>query len=475
MKALIEFRDFSFTYPPRGDLDHPVRTLDNLNLAIFPGDFLLLRGDSGSGKSTLLKALCGLVPHESGGKVAGQLILDGREIRDTGPTELCDLAGMAFQNPRNQLFTPTVREEIAFSLQNRAVPAPEMASRIGRSLDYVGLSGFEYRSPRSLSGGEKQRLLLAILLAWDPPVFLLDEPLSALDPRGRTELAKLLGRLSREKGKTIIMAEKGEVFSGSFPRRTVVLRRGRLEEAGKAPLGKPPLPADLPGDRPGAGVPEGSSLNIENLSFSYPSRGDFPERRLFQGANFSFPSGRITTLAGANGSGKSTLASLIAGLLSPRKGTIRHGDRDLTSMTTAERSSFMGYLLQNPDYQLFSSSVEDEIAFGLKHLPPGERRDRLEETLEAFHLTDLALTPPALLGFSLKKRVTLACLAARQPSFSLLDEPDWGQDGEGLSLIEAYMERALSRGGGIILISHNLKLAARWEDRRITLEGGCYD
>jgi energy-coupling factor transporter ATP-binding protein EcfA2 len=463
MNPLVELKDFSFTYPSRGY--RTVRALDSLNISINRGEFILVKGDSGSGKSSLLLSLCGIIPHATGGRIAGRLIIDNRDIREHDPHELSCLAGAAFQNPHNQFFTPTVRDEVAFSLQNRGVPGPEMAIRIKESLEYTGLAGFEDRSPRTLSGGEKQRLLLSILLAWDPPVFLLDEPFSALDPEGAVQLAHLLEKLHREKSKTIILAEKRGEYIESFADRVLYLEEGKTgtdPEFENGQWKKFPL-SSL---KRTSSEEKKVSLEINDLSFTYPQG-----RMIFSHDNFTFAGGEITALRGVNGSGKSTLASLIMGVLKPQGGSILLGEDDLGPLSLAKRAQSVGYLLQNPDLQLFAPTVKEEIGFGLKHLSPEERENRIGETLEFFHLEELSDTPPSILGFAMRKRITLACVYARKPLFSLLDEPDWGQDREGLNLIGNYMNETVSRGGGVILITHNDTLASAWQARSIILGG----
>ncbi|MDC7219272.1 MAG: ABC transporter ATP-binding protein [Spirochaetales bacterium] len=462
---MIKAEDFSFTYPvPRslqkeGRADFfQKRALDRVSLTIESGEFLLLTGGSGSGKSSLLLALSGMIPHVTGGKIGGKLAIGGKEIRSLNPSLLAETTGAAFQNPHTQLLTPSVREEVAFPLQNRGIPRGEMLRRIEKSLEFTGLTGLEDRNPRDLSGGEKQRLLLAVLIAWDPPVFLLDEPLSALDPAGAEAMMELLIRLNREQGKTIILAEKNLEYHKEGIGRVFHMDYGRIIEK----------PIQTESDffsfksSPQILKEELPSLEISRISFAYPQSSP-----IFEDFSLSLKPGEVLALSGVNGSGKTTLASLIMGVLKPQKGAVKLGQLDLTSLSVAERARHLGYLFQNPDHQLFCPTVREELAFG------GHEK-AVEEALSYFKLIDYAELPPALLSFALRKRVALASVYAENSPFYLLDEPDWGQDRDGLEGIIRFVGEEKARGKGFLLISHNRRLVEALADREITLPGGHY-
>jgi energy-coupling factor transport system ATP-binding protein len=455
---VIRAEEFSFTYPIPSGMEGVAgpaffrKALDRINLTVSEGDFVLLTGGSGSGKSTLLLALSGMLPHVTGGKIGGTLHLGGKEIRTLNPSALSETAGVAFQNPHTQLFTPTVREEIAFPLQNRGVPSGEMEEKIRRSLEFTGLAGYGDRNPRELSGGEKQRLLLAVLLAWDPPLYLLDEPLSALDPPGAVQILGLLKTLNRERGKTIILAEKN-LEGGEFHRRFHLSGGCLVKEEHLSYPVCPPVP--------GKDYPRDASLILSGLDFSYP--GAPP---LFKNFSLTLNPGETIGLSGANGTGKTTLASLLMGFLKPAAGRLLLGERDLSGHSVAERAGLLGYLFQNPDHQLFASSLREELGFGL---PEGDRESRIDDILEAFGLKPWENIPPAMLSFALRKRVALAAAAARDTPFMILDEPDWGQDREGMDMIRRFVRQGAGQGRGFLLISHNRLLVKELADREVVL------
>ena len=334
-----------------------------------------------------------------------------------------------------------------------------MEKRIKESLAFTGLSGRENRKPRELSGGEKQRLLLAVLLAWDPPVYLLDEPLSALDPAGAREILDLLIRLNREQGKTIVLAEKSREGWNKGISRFFRMDRGRLTES--AP---PENISSIKEKEKKIQKVSGTDkpvLSLEHIRFAYP--GFTP---LFRNFSLEIAPGEAVFLTGMNGTGKTTLASLMLGLLKPQKGVVKLGERDLTGLTIARRSAYLGYLFQNPDYQLFNPTVREEVSFGIN-----EEDGTFDEVLDRFGLSGYAQLPPALLSFAMRKRVALASVYARDTPFVILDEPDWGQDREGLEGIVRYVREGTARGKGFLVISHNPALVEALADREIRLPG----
>ncbi|MDA3849766.1 MAG: ABC transporter ATP-binding protein [Spirochaetaceae bacterium] len=199
----VRVEDFSFTWPGAGQ-----RALSQLNLQLRPGEIILCSGAAGSGKSSLLLALTGLIPHKTGGKIAGSIKIDGQDTRDLSPLIISKTVAMSFQQPQDQFFTLTLREELAFSLEQQALDPSEIKKRVVEALEFTGLGGMEERSPQELSGGEMQRASLAILLARRPRVYLLDEPLAALDPQGRKEMIHLLGQVCHRDNAAMVICSK---------------------------------------------------------------------------------------------------------------------------------------------------------------------------------------------------------------------------------------------------------------------------
>jgi len=200
---IIRVEDFSFTWP---GADH--RALDRIHATVHPGEWIVCTGGASSGKSSLAMALSGLIPHKTGGKISGRVLVHGQDSRELSPVHISDTAGISFQFSQGQFFTLSLEEEIAFSLEQRGMAPAEIRRRVNEALDFTGLPGYAHRSPQELSGGEMQRASLAILLAQKPSVYLLDEPLAALDPEGRRRILDLLSRIIEKEKASILMFTK---------------------------------------------------------------------------------------------------------------------------------------------------------------------------------------------------------------------------------------------------------------------------
>lgn len=233
--ALIEGLHYAYpTFPGQAEETWALRGVD---LEVRRGEFLALMGPVGAGKSTLCLALNGLVPQHTGGRIRGRVLVEGRDTRRTPVAELSPLVGLVFQDPDAQLFNATVEDEVAFGLESLGLSRAEMVERLEWALRAVGLEGLRRRSPSHLSGGQKQRLAIASVLAMRPPLLVLDEPASALDPRGKVELAETLHWLREHTAATIVMVEQDPDLVLRFADRLAVLVEGQVQMVG--------APADL--------------------------------------------------------------------------------------------------------------------------------------------------------------------------------------------------------------------------------------
>jgi energy-coupling factor transport system ATP-binding protein len=208
--------------------DTTTPALKEINLTIQKGEYVAILGPCGAGKTTLCLTFNGIVPQMQMGGVLGQAFIDGMNTNEHDVREVASAVGMVFDNPEFQLSQMTVEEEIALGLESRGIPREEMIERIGTVLDIVGLQGYEERSPMALSGGQQQRLAIAAALAMYPDILVLDEPTSNLDPIGKQEVFEVCGRLNRERGTTIIIAEHEVEVMALFADRIFVLNEGRI-------------------------------------------------------------------------------------------------------------------------------------------------------------------------------------------------------------------------------------------------------
>jgi len=220
---LLQAQKFSYRWP-----DASRRALSEITFSMKPGEWILCTGGADSGKSTLAKAAAGLIPNHTGGKIAGNFFIGQEDVRYMDSLKASSLCGISFQHPQGQFFTLTLQEEVAFSLEQRALPPVEIRSRVKEALEFTGLWEMSERSPQGLSGGEMQRLSIAILLAMDPDLLILDEPLAALDPSGRQDILRLLNRL-KSSGKGIFLCSKDPFPILSYADRILVLYQGELQ------------------------------------------------------------------------------------------------------------------------------------------------------------------------------------------------------------------------------------------------------
>jgi len=418
---LIKIRGLNFTY---NGAEKPA--LRNIDLTIEDGQFVLLTGASGGGKSTLCRCFNGLVPHFYGGKISGKAEVQGLDILAHSPKELATKVGMVFQDPENQLVTADVEREIAFGLENLGYPKNLIARRIEEALDTVGIAPLRFARNNELSGGEKQKVAIASVLALHPEVLVLDEPTSELDPQSAEEVLRLLERLNDELGLTVILIEQrldrvvhlvdrmlvmgggkiiaegtpGEVMNGDIGGLGIglppVIRLMRELESHNASLNGLPLTVKdarlrlqkvLRGVKR-ADLAEGVGglepvLNIDKLWFSYG------ERAVLRNINLDIDRGGFIAVMGRNASGKTTLVKQLNGLLKPSKGRVRLEGVDTRKSTVAELSRRVGYVFQNPNDHLFADTVEDEIAFSLRNRGVDEAQiaSAVEVMLDEFELS----------------------------------------------------------------------------------------
>ncbi|MEM5770467.1 MAG: ABC transporter ATP-binding protein, partial [Bacillota bacterium] len=220
---LIEMKKFSFWYPGR-----EAPSLDHVSLTIGTGEFVLLTGPTGCGKSTLLKCLNGIIPHLSGGKSQGEVTLGGRATRKMTMAELSSQVGLVQQSPDDQIFATSIQDEVAFGPENLCLPREEIENRLAWALQAVDLGSCRPGSTAALSGGQKQRLAIAAMLALQPRVLALDEPISQLDPQGAGEVMAVIRKLNREYGVTVVMVEHRIHEAAQYADRIVVMNGGKL-------------------------------------------------------------------------------------------------------------------------------------------------------------------------------------------------------------------------------------------------------
>ncbi len=507
-----------FSYPPVLADGPPVEVLRGVSLRVPSGQALANMGPTSSGKTTLALILAGLAPEMTGGALTGRALVAGLDAPSTPPARLSLTLGLVFQEPERQLFNMTVADEVAFGLEGQGMPQPQIGERVAWALARVGLTGLEERSPWQLSGGQQKRLAIASILAMQPPILLLDEPMAGLDPAGRREVAALLADLKQMTGATVVVMEKEAEFVARWAERVVVMAKGQVALDGEpaavfqqvdrlhalgvgAPqiaemaarlraegeeaafvtareaaawvvrrMGEEAIPQRMVQQRmaedsnvqrvtDGAPLDETTPLavDVRDVRFAYAGG-----TQALDGVSLAVPQGQFVAIVGPNGGGKSTLARQLNGLLRPQQGTIAIDGKPAAGRPVGELARSVGYVFQNPDHQIFAPTVREEVAFGPRNL--GLRgpalAQRVAEALAAFDLSALAETPPAVLGYGLRRLVTLASVWAMQPPIWLLDEPTTGLDARFTGLLLERLRSLHEAGHTILLITHDLKLAA---------------
>ncbi len=498
---MIRFENVSYWYPERAA---PV--LDNLSFTLPEGALALLVGPSGAGKSTLLRCLNGLVPHFSGGRITGEIRVAGLDPIRTPPQQMSQHVGFVFQDPEAQFVLDQVEDEIAFALENAALPPQEMRVRVEEVLELLDLAPLRHRRLDTLSGGEKQRVAIAAALALRPRLLVLDEPTSQLDPKSAEDVLHALTRLNADLGLTVLLAEhrlervlhfadallylpaNGEPLRAGTPAEVLphLPLLPPLVEVGQA-LGWEPLPLTikegrrwsrrmaLPAPRP---LPEPAPpatppfLEATQVEVRY---GEIPALR---GVSMGVAAGEVVALMGRNGSGKSTLLKSFVGLVRPQRGSLRVGELDARQHDVATLCQQVGFLPQDPNALLFAETVQEELEITLRNhgLLPRRHDAPLPieplALLEQLGLADKALAYPRDLSVGERQRVALGAILVTQPRALLLDEPtrglDYGAKQELLTLLRGWRDEGIA----ILLVTHDVELAAAIADRVLLLSQG---
>lgn len=482
---MIAVQDLSFWY---AEQNKP--SLEHIDLSIAAGEFVVIAGSSGCGKTTLLNCLNGLIPHQLAGRVAGRVVVDGQPVATVPVHKLALKIGTLLQNPEAQFFTLTVRDEVAFGLENLGFAPGVIRERMEAALAAVGMQDWTDSFLGELSGGQKQRVAIAAVLAMQPPVLVFDEPTSDLDAAGKKTVAGLLKKLQQDRKATVVVVEHDLSAVGPLADRLVIMNEGRvvldgpprevLRENGRlirsVGLRMTALGVETPAAqgkqapaRPRPTGPDAGKivLQVNNVSFCYQDG-----RQALQGVNLDLRAGEILAVAGHNGAGKSTLAYLLAGFYRPRQGLIIVGGREYGQLQPVELARQVGLLFQNPDNQLFCATVEQEVRFGLKNFKLAEKREATARLLDKLGLAPLAGRHPQAVSRGQRQRVALAAVLALQPAVLVLDEPSTGQDWAHLQEMMQLLAELRQQGTGILMISHNWEAMTEYADRMIILEQG---
>jgi len=464
---MIKVDRFSFSYSGK---ESPV--LKDVTLEIKEGEFVLIVGLSGSGKSTLIRSFNGLIPHFYGGKVRGRVSVDGMDTRKVPPAKLAGVVGMVFQDPENQLVMTNVENEMAFGLENLALPKEEMTERITAYGEYFGLSSFYKRFIPELSGGEKQKVALASVLAMRPKYIVLDEPTSQLDDESANLYLEFLHKLNREQGVGIILVEHRLERCMHFAQRVLFMEEGAII-ADSAPEKVMPLLRDnrlvadfdraVPDNGPGGVV-----LSAQGITFAYDRNS------VLNDLDLSIKEREIVAIIGDNGSGKSTLLKQLNGLLRPAEGSVAVMGKNVADVTTASLARDIGYLGQNPNNYLFEETLRKELEFTLRNLgvPKEEWDERVSWALKMLDLERYIDAFPRDLSCGERERSALAAILVGRPRILVLDEPTRGLDLWNKAQLANILSSLRELGMTTIMVTHDYRFVAEHATRVLALRHG---
>ena len=516
---MIVVEDVHYQYTT-GDKTSPA--LNGISLTITEADCLGIIGPNGSGKSTLARCLNGLI-HPTDGRV----MINGLDTSDpTHSWEIYRQVGMIFQNPDNQLISTTVERELAFGLENIGLPTREIHERVEWALDRFHLIEYRLYPPHRLSGGEKQRLAIAAVVAMHPRYLVCDEPTALLDPTTRSEIMSLILSLRHE-------YQMGIVYITQYPEEAVMMDHAILMAEGRIVVDAEPaivfgdaerlarygldaplairlakalrtrqldVPDDIvltetlidhisqwtPVDKaPDIREPTMPVINdtkepvveFQDITYTY-SPDTILAAPALRGVSVRIYPGECVALIGPNGSGKSTFIQHINRLLTPASGTVHINGMDLSDPAIDLRHirQQVGLIFQFPEAQLFEDRVFDDVAFGPRNMgvPEDVISERVHQALVQVHLDPerFADRHPFSLSGGEKRRAAIAGILAMEPDILALDEPTAGLDPEGIRQIETIFRTYRDTGATLLLISHDMDLVARLADRVIVMKDG---
>ena len=485
---MLEFplviEELTFRYRSREET-----AIRDINLSIEPAQVVLIAGASGCGKTTLARCINGLIPRSYKGELKGKILIKGQDTSDLSLARISQMVGTVLQDPERQILGTMVRNEVAFGLENLGLPREEIRDRVDKALERLGILHLRDRQTHYLSGGEKQKVALAGVLAMQPDILLLDEPLASLDPASAQEALALVRRLADE-GMTVLMVEhRVEDVLRISPERVLFMKEGEIRYDGPAdglaervdyrevklpaPMivklavndSPPAIIQPLPAAMSGSKTP---LVKFKEVGFGYE---EGPE--VLHGINLDIHRGDVIAVLGPNGAGKTTLVKHAIGLLKPRHGEVLIGGRATNHLSVAEIASTLGYVFQSPSHMLFAPTVREELAFGptnLKHDAEQIRRE-VNDAIEVVNLKGYEETPPLSMSFGQQKRVSIAAILAMRSRILVMDEPTAGQDYKNyMDFMNSILQ--LPNFEAILFITHDIDLAVIYANRVLLVDNG---
>lgn len=492
---MIVFTNVSLIYP------YSTQTIfQDLSFKVSEGELVLVMGATGAGKSSLLRLINGLVPHHTGGILAGDVSVDGISTREIKPGGLAHLIGIVGQNPLNGFVTDKVEEELAFGMETLNLAPDLMRKRVEEVLDLLSLAHLRHRSIATLSGGEQQRVAIGSALVMHPKVLVLDEPTSALDPIAAEEVLSILHRLVHDLSLTVIISEHKLERVIQFADRII-----HIKGDGKTEIGTPQeimknsdiappivelaralnLPnigltvremrrmteslrealSVIPNPAPPNVITGEEIAHIKNVSLAYGGT------KALNNVSLSINRREIVAVMGRNGAGKSSLLRSIVGILELDRGKISVLGKDPHALRGKERIKLMGFIPQEPSDLLYGQSVQEECeqADRDNHIGAGETFALLQELVPGIS----PKTHPRDLSEGQRLALALSVVLSAQPQLLVLDEPTRGLDYSAKnSLISILHKITMAQDCAVVLATHDVELVAQVATRVIFIADG---
>lgn len=520
MKTIINVDDVSFSYGTQTE-----QALSHISLSVNKGDFIGIIGPSGAGKSTLAACLSGAVPHHYTGTFFGSVMVDGHDTCEVSLTDVSQIVGSVLQDIDTQMVASIVEDEMLFGLENFGVPHDKIEQRLSETLETVGISDLRDREIATLSGGQKQKVAIAAILAMRPRVLVLDEPTAALDPASSTLVFETLREANRTLGITIVVVEQKVALLSEYCNRVLVLNHGEIALQGEphevfahtdelraigvdcprvtrifnslqtdglvsgtpcldvdeaerlisdivdpvhavieaqAPAGSPHAPSLRPHAKDAEPV-----LTFDHVEFAYPNGG-----AAVHDLNLTLYPGELVGIVGQNGAGKTTLTKLLTGLLKPASGSVRVTGLDTAAVPTSRIAREVATLFQNPDRQICKDTVLNEVAFGLEltGIDRAEALRRAQLVIDRFGLP--ADEAPFSLSRGQRQMVALASVVVVEPKIVVLDEPTSGLDYRECMTVMETVRTMAERGCAVIMVCHDMEVVSDFAERIVVMADG---
>ena len=507
-QPIIEIKDVHYQYP---GAEHPV--LNGANLTIHKGDFLAIIGGNGSGKSTICKTINGLIPHYFSGNYEGEVIVEGKSVKEQVVATLSHHVGYVYQDFENQLMKLTVLEDVSFAPLNFGYA--DYKEKAIQALELLGITHLKDKTIWELSGGEKHLTALAGALALNPEILIVDEPVAQLDPQHATGIYDKLKFLNEELGKTISTIEHHTEFIANYCNQVALIENGKvkwhedvktgllniteLQEAHIYPPQVTQAAMQLGDFSSNDELPitvEEATTYFEDYYF-YPDPNHYKpnlrttnsailsvtdlqcevkllnkERRtVLDVAEMTLYEGDQIAIVGNNGAGKSTLMKSLAGIIKPKQGAITVDDIDVLKTPVEKLSSHISYIYQNPEEMFIQDTIENDITFfgDVRNMKQDELYEQISESLDIKHLLPL---DGRLLSGGQQRRSSVAIGLGMLPTVMMLDEPtaslDIGNRKQLINILHSIRDKVKT----VLIATHDMQLVAEWATRVIVMEQG---